>query len=118
MAHTHLQTEPDVVATSGGNVAGTAGDWQSWSTTCATAFGDASDAARNFTFGSALSSYASEWNPTIARLAGEVDALGGNVTAAAVTVEHGDADGAQLVTAQHHTAGQQSTHLTRPINFV
>lgn len=117
MAETYLDTDSEIVTTSGSDVASTSGSWQSWATTCATAFGDAADAARNFALGSALNSYATEWNPTISQLASQVEALGTNVHTAAVAVEHGDVDSSQLVAAQHGSSGQQSTALNRPVNF-
>ncbi|QSB15676.1 hypothetical protein JQS43_04840 [Natronosporangium hydrolyticum] len=117
MSPPYLHTESEPVHQAGRDVAATAGNWQSWATTASVAFTDAADAARNFAIGSAFGAYGSTWNPTIARLAGEVDALGGNVSTASTVVEQADDDGAHLLHTQHQHGGNLASSLRREINF-
>jgi hypothetical protein len=102
----YLCVDPDAVTASGGSLAGTSGGWQSWTRSVASSFEDLSGVVRNAVMWRAVDGYAVRWNPVAARLAGEVDALGATVVAAAVVVDRTDLDAAaSLVRARPAVPG-------------
>jgi hypothetical protein len=116
VVHTHLETDPVVVAAAGRNTAGTSGAWSEWGVQASTGFTDAASAVCNSHLSLAVSEHSSTWNPVAQRVATRVSALGSNVSEAGVTVDESDVDMATLLSNQTSVAAEHGSVFNRPVN--
>lgn len=65
----------------------------------------------------ALDRYRETWHKPVYDVALEIDSLGNNTSASAVTVAQADLDADAVVTAQTAVGQQQTGYLSRPVNL-
>jgi hypothetical protein len=116
MEMTFLDADTTAVYQAGQNTASTATDWQTWANSAKTDFDVSATAVAEKVVADAVVNYASEWNPKLASVAVQVDALGVNTSSSATTVENSDTESTTYLTQQGNQTETVSTTLSRPVN--